>query len=84
MLVSAEDWQFGVALHQIPMHHGTGWRIAMFVVARIGSYRRVDPKIPLGIGPIDIHFMTKQSSDDLLDSYSTGGLWFYRFISFIW
>ena len=22
MLVSAEDWQFGVALHQIPMHHG--------------------------------------------------------------
>ena len=19
---SAEDWQFGVALHQIPMHHG--------------------------------------------------------------
>ena len=28
--------------------------------------------------------MTKQSSDDLLDSYSTGGLWFYRFMSFIW
>lgn len=54
MLVSAEDWQFGVALHQIPMHHGNGWRIAVFVVARIGSYRRVDPKIPLGIGPIDI------------------------------
>lgn len=24
MLVSAEDWQFGVALHQIPMHHGNG------------------------------------------------------------